>query len=314
MKAYITGISGFAGSFLAELLLKKGYEVHGTHVSDDVRNVEHIKHDLSLHKVNLLDFKSVENNISTVLPDVVYHLAALTSPAESFKEPDLIVTNNISAELNLLESIRLSSASPRILITSSAEVYGLISEEDLPVDENTQLRPGSPYAVSKIAQDYLGLQYNLSYGMDIVRVRPFNHIGPRQSPQFVVAAFAKQVAEIEKKHKEPMISVGNLDAKRDFTDVRDMVEAYLVLMEKGKSGDVYNVGSGKSYKISEILEKLLSLTEVKISTEVDTLKLRPSDVPDIYSDNTKINDLGWSQKFSLDKTLKDTLDYWRDVV
>lgn len=314
MKAYITGISGFAGSFLAELLLKKGYEVYGTHVSDDIRNIEHIKNDLNLQKVNLLDFKSVEKSIATVLPDTIYHLAALTSPAQSFKEPDIIVTNNISAELNLLESIRLSNASPRILIASSAEVYGLISETDLPIKETTELRPGSPYAVSKIAQDYLGLQYNLSYGMDIIRVRPFNHIGPRQSPQFVVAAFAQQVAEIEKNNKKPIISVGNLDAKRDFTDVRDMVEAYLVLMEKGKTGDVYNVGSGKSHKISEILEKLLSLTDTKISIEVDSLKLRPSDVPDIYSDNTKINDLGWSPEFSLDKTLKDTLDYWRDVV
>lgn len=314
MKAYITGISGFAGSFLAELLLKKGYEVHGTHVSSDIRNIEHIKHDLSLEKVDLLDFKSIEKSINRVLPDTVYHLAALTSPAQSFKEPDLIVTNNISAELNLLESIRLSSASPRILITSSAEVYGLISEADLPVSEDTQMRPGSPYAVSKIAQDYLGLQYNLSYGMDIVRVRPFNHIGPRQSPQFVVASFAKQIAEIEMKNIKPTISVGNLDVKRDFTDVRDMVEAYLLLMEKGKTGEVYNVGSGKSHKISDILEKLLSLTDTKISVEVDTQKMRPSDVPDIYSDNSKINELGWSPEFTIDKTLKDTLDYWMDVV
>lgn len=314
MKAYITGISGFAGSFLAELLLEKDYEVYGTHVSDDIKNLEHIKNDLHLEKVNLLELDSIKDSISKSSPDVVYHLAALTSPAQSFNEPDLVVTNNITAELNLLESIRLSSASPRVLIVSSAEVYGLILPENLPVNEKTELRPSSPYAVSKIAQDYLGLQYSLSYGMDIVRVRPFNHIGPRQTPQFVVAAFARQIAEIEKQHKDSVISVGNLDAKRDFTDVRDMVKAYYALTKKGEVGQVYNVGSGKSYKISEVLQKLLSFSDKKIQIEVDLLKLRPSDVPDIYSDNSKIEKLGWSPQIDLSKTLKDTLDYWRDVV
>lgn len=314
MKAYITGISGFAGSFLAELLLERGYEVYGTHVSDDIKNIEHLKSELHLEKVNLLEYKSVQDSILKSSPDVIYHLAALTSPAQSFEEPGLIVTNNITAELNLFESIRHSDLSPRILITSSAEVYGLILPEDLPVDEQTEMRPGSPYAVSKIAQDYLGLQYNLSYGMDIIRVRPFNHIGPRQTSQFVVAAFARQIAEIEKGIKDPVIFVGNLDAKRDFTDVRDMVKAYALLTEKGEGGQVYNVGSGSSHKISEVLEILLSYSDKKIQVEVDQSKLRPSDVPDIYSNNAKIEKLGWSREIVFSKTLKDTLDYWRDVV
>lgn len=312
-KAYITGISGFAGSFLAEYLLEKGYQVGGSYISENVQNLDAIKKDLSLDRVNLLEYDQIEKSLQKFSPDIIFHLAALTSPAESFKEPSRVFTNNISAQINLFESVRNSNISPRILITSSAEVYGLISENDLPITEKTELRPGSPYAVSKIAQDYLALQYFLSYGMDIVRIRPFNHIGPRQTDQFVVASFAKQIAEIEKKG-EGKIKVGNLEAKRDFTDVRDMVKAYEVLAVSGESGGVYNVGSGKSHKISEILNMLLDLSSKQIEIEIDPSKLRPSDVPDIRSDNQKIEKLGWRPEISLEKTLKDTLDYWRDVV
>lgn len=314
-KALITGITGFAGSFLAELLLENEYEVHGTHVTDDVTNIDSFKKSIHLQKLNLLDNKDVEHFISSNNFDVIFHLAALTSPAESFKDPSKIITNNIAAEINVLEGARIGNSSPRILIISSAEVYGLLKESDLPVDEKTELRPGSPYAVSKIAQDYLGFQYFLSYGMDVVRVRPFNHIGPRQSPSFVVASFAKQIAEIEKNKGERVIQVGNLEAKRDFTDVRDMVKAYLLLSEKGKSGEVYNIGSGKSHKIAEILSMLLSFSSVQIDTQVDPARLRPSDVPDIRSSNHKIeSETGWKPEIPLEQTLKDTLDYFRSNV
>ncbi len=312
-KAYITGISGFAGSFLAELLLQKGYQVGGTYISENVKNLDHIKHDLQLDRVNLLELSEIEKSVQNFSPDVVFHLAALTSPAESFKEPSKVFTNNIAAQINLFEAIRKSNVSPRVLITSSAEVYGLISERDLPISEKTELRPGSPYAVSKIAQDYLGLQYYLSYGMDIIRIRPFNHIGPRQTEQFVVASFAKQIAEIEKKGTGT-IKVGNLEAKRDFTDVRDMVKAYEVLANVGVGGEVYNIGSGKSHKIAEILDMLLSSSSKKIDIEIDPSKLRPSDTPDIRSNNHKIESLGWKPEIELLKTLKDTLDYWRQLV
>lgn len=312
-KAYITGISGFAGSFLAELLLEKGYEVGGSYISENIQNLDAIEKDLNLDRVNLLEYEQIEKSLHTFLPDIIFHLAALTSPAESFKSPEKVFTNNISAQINLLESVRKSDNSPRVLITSSAEVYGLISEKDLPISEKTELRPGSPYAVSKIAQDYLGLQYFLSYGMDIVRIRPFNHIGPRQTEQFVVASFAKQIAEIEKAGAGK-IKVGNLEARRDFTDVRDMVKAYEVLAVSGESGGVYNVGSGESHKISEILNMLLELSHQRIEIEIDPSKLRPSDVPDIRSNNHKIESLGWKPEIMLQQTLKDTLDYWRDLV
>lgn len=311
-KVLITGISGFAGSFLAELLLEEGgFEVYGTHISNDVKNIESIKKNIQLVKLNLLDKKNVEHYISSNSFDIIFHLAALTSPSDSFKEPEKIFINNISAQLNLLEAVRLSASSPRIIITSSAEVYGMVREQNLPINEETELRPGSPYAVSKIAQDYLGLQYFLSYGMDIVRIRPFNHIGPRQSPGFVVSSFAKQIAEIKKGKTHPVIKVGNLEAKRDFTDVKDMARAYLLIAEKGKSGEVYNVGSGKSHKISDILNMLLSFVDTHIDVEVDPSRFRPSDTPDIRSDNHKIEkEIGWRPEIDIQKTLKDTLDYW----
>lgn len=314
-KALITGISGFAGSFLAEELLKQNYEVHGTHISDDNKNIDHIKRDLSLHKVDLSSAEETENCIKKVSPDFIFHLAALTSPAQSFKEPAKVINANITAQMNVFEAVRNTRLNPRILITSSAEVYGMVEPSDLPVNEDVRLRPASPYAVSKIAQDFLGLQYFLSYGMEIIRVRPFNHVGPRQTPQFVIPAFASQIAEIEKGRQKPVLTVGNLDAKRDFTDVRDMVKAYALIMEKGDLGEVYNIGSGKSRRIGEILDQLLALSTESIEIELDPGKLRPSDVPDLYSDNSKIEAAtGWKVKIDFEKTLKDTLDYFRDNV
>lgn len=311
-KALVTGISGFAGSFLAEALLKNNYTVHGTHLSSNTSNIEHIKHEVMLHKVDLMSKEETAKCIQEIKPDYIFHLAALTSPAQSFKEPEKVLTGNITGQMNIFEAVRTQDLDPRILITSSAEVYGMVGPSDLPVDENVSLRPGSPYAVSKIAQDFLGLQYHLSYGMKVVRVRPFNHVGPRQAPQFVVASFASQIADIEKGKQKPVLTVGNLDAKRDFTDVRDMVRAYIEILEKGEPGEVYNIGSGKSHRIKDILDMLISLSSVEIEVELDPGKLRPSDVPDIYSNNGKIEGVTlWRPEIKLEDTLKDTLDYYR---
>lgn len=311
-KALVTGISGFAGSFLAEELLRNNYTVFGTHLTPDISNIEHIRHDISLYKVDLLNKDQTVKCIQDIKPDYIFHLAALTSPAQSFKEPEKVLTGNITGQMNIFEAVRMEDLDPRILITSSAEVYGMVAPSDLPVDEDVNLRPGSPYAVSKIAQDFLALQYNLSYGMKVVRVRPFNHVGPRQAPQFVVASFASQIADIEKGKQKPVLTVGNLDAKRDFTDVRDMVKAYIAILEKGKFGEVYNIGSGKSHRIKDILDMLISLSTVEISVELDPGKLRPSDIPDIYSNNAKIEAVtSWRPEIKLEDTLKDTLDYYR---
>jgi GDP-4-dehydro-6-deoxy-D-mannose reductase len=194
-------------------------------------------------------------------------------------------------------------------------VYGQVMPTDLPIDEETPLRPTNPYAVSKITQDYLGLQYILSYKFDVVIVRPFNHTGPGQSPSFAIPAFARQIALIEKDKQEPILKVGNLSAKRDFSDVRDIVKGYTQLMEKGKTGEIYNIGSGKSRSTKELLDLLLLLTDKKIKVEEDPSKIRPIEVPDTYCNFEKINSLtGWTPGISIEKTLQDTLDYWRRVV
>lgn len=315
MNVLITGISGFAGSFLAEhLASQEDYEISGTYISDtSLDNIASIGSRLDLRRVDLKDALKTENLIKEVNPDFVYHLAALTSPADSFNNPAEFINNNIEAEVNLLEGIRKAGILPKVLIASSAEVYGDVSQDDLPIDEDTQLRPTSPYAVSKVAQDFLGLQYFISYKIPIIRVRPFNHIGPRQAASFVVSSFSKKIVDIER-GKENAMKVGNLEAKRDFTDVRDVARAYSLLIEKGNGGDVYNVGSGKSYKISEILDKLLSFSKKDIKVEKDPQLLRPIDVPELVCDNTKIKEkTGWKPEIPIEKTLSDTLDYWRNL-
>ena len=200
------------------------------------------------------------------------------------------------------------------MIISSAEVYGIVKKDDLPINEETPFNPSNPYAVSKVACDLLALQYFNSMRLDVVRLRPFNHTGPGQPPDFVVPAFAKKIAEIEK-GKLDKLTVGNLESKRDFTDVRDMVEGYFLISENGLSGDVYNMGSGKSHKISEILDILMSYSTAKIKIEEDKSLMMPSDNPDLVCDNSKIASLiGWKPQIPLEQTLKETLDYWRSVV
>lgn len=319
MKAFVTGASGFAGSFLCEELLKSGkYEVFGTYLSDDsLKNVSHLKDKVSFIKLDLLDSESVDKNMSSIKPDLVFHLAAFTSPAESFDNPRKTFENNINSQINLFEAAKKNKEmDAKILVVSSAEVYGMVKPEDIPVDEETPLRPANPYAVSKIAQDFLALEYFLTSGLKTVRVRPHNHAGPRQSPAFVVSSFAKKIVEIEKNKMKPVIKVGNLDARRDFTDVRDMVRAYVLALEKGVAGEVYNLGSGNSYKIGDLLEMLLSKSNAKnITVEKDPALFRPVDVPNIVCDFSKFHKLtNWEPKIEIQKTLQDTLDYWRNIV
>lgn len=309
-KAFITGATGFAGSFLTEYLISKNIEVVGTYLSDFDSSIK-----AKFIKLNLLDYVATDGALKAEKPDYIFHLAALTSPSDSFNNPSETITNNVAAQVNILEAAKNSCSESRILVISSADVYGVVKSSDLPIDENTSLMPVNPYAVSKLAQDFLGLQYFLSYDLPVVRVRPFNHIGPKQAGNFVIPSFAKQIAEIEKGDKEPVIKVGNLSAKRDFTDVRDMVRAYLFAVEKGDMGEVYNIGSGKSYAISEILNKLLSLSSRKIEIEIDESKLRPKDEPELVCDNSKFkNKTDWQPEINIDQTLKDTLDYWRNIV
>ncbi len=314
-KILITGVTGFAGNYLARQLISPDNEIFGTYLSENsLPVISDISSQLTPIKLDLMQKDAVNKVIEDIKPDEMYHLAAIASTSRSFNDPSLVITNNISSQLNLLEAIRNTKLNTRVMVISSAEVYGKVDPSDLPIDEETPLKPENPYAVSKIAQDFLGLQYNIAYGMNIIRVRPCNHIGPGQTDQFAVASFAKKIAEIEK-GKRKVLTVGNLEAKRDFTDVKDMMRAYIVLMEKGNAGDVYNIGSGVSHKMSEILNMLISYSNVEIKIEEDPALLRPSDNPDLICDNTKITTLtGWKPEIPLEKTLKDTLDYWRNII
>lgn len=313
-KVLITGITGFAGSFLAEHLLENpDNALCGTFLSEkSLANVAAIKDKLDLVKVDLTQKEAVESLVAQKNPDMVFHLAALAAVGKSFVDPIGTFHNNVDSEIFLLEALRQQNPQAKVLIISSGDIYGYIKPEDVPVDEETPLRPGNPYAVSKIAQDFIGLQYALGYKMPVVRARPFNHIGPRQASGFVVSDFAQQIVKIEKGEQEPILKVGNLEAKRDFTDVRDIVRAYVLLLEKGEIGEVYNIGSGIAHSVQEILDKLTSLSSAKISIETDPTKLRPSDIPEILVDNTKIKNLGWTPEIPLEKTIEDTLNYWRE--
>lgn len=316
-KILITGASGFAGGYLCEYLKKLNqFEIYGTYFSEEEFKRSSVRDIIHFSKIDLADESGVLKLVSDIRPDYVVHLAAASSPKDSFASPAFTFQVNVNSEINLLEAIRKNNLTDtKILIISSSEVYGYVKPEQLPVSESSELRPATPYAVSKIAQDFLGLQYYLSYKLRCIRVRPFNHIGPRQSAKFVVSDFCKQIAEIEKADKEPIIYVGNLSAKRDFTDVRDVVEGYYMLLDKGVEGEVYNIGSGRSLSAKEILDILVGLSTKKIEVLTDEQKFRPVDIPDIFCDNKKVFELtGWRPKIETKQTLKDTLDYWRNMV
>jgi len=315
--ALITGISGFAGSFLARLLLRDGdYAVAGTYHSEKgLENIQDIKEQLQLHQVDLKNPEDTRKVIAATLPDRIFHLAALASPVQSFKDPTFTFSTNITGQINLLEAVREQKLdTTKVLIVSSAEVYGMVNAGDLPINEETGMRPVSPYAVSKITQDYLGLQYFLTYSQPIIRARPFNHIGPGQKTAYAVSAFAQQIAAIEKKQQPPVLRVGNLSARRDFTDVRDIVRAYTLILEKGTPGEVYNIGSGVSYPMSEILHKLIALSSVPITVETESERFMPVDIPDNRCDASKLKaQTGWSQEITIEQSLRDVLDYWRNI-
>ncbi|HSX18674.1 MAG TPA: GDP-mannose 4,6-dehydratase [Candidatus Saccharimonadales bacterium] len=311
-KALITGIAGFAGSHLTKYLLEKNIDIYGFyHPDHPTDNLDSIKDRINLVACDVLDAKKVESEIKKIKPDYVFHLAAFSSPAQSFIDPASTLQNNILCQLSILESIAKNDIDARILVVGSADEYGNIDEKYLPVGEETPLAPNSPYAVSKVTQDMLGLQFFLHKKMKIVRVRPFNHIGPAQAPVFVVPAFASQIAQLEK-NGGGTLKVGNLETYRDFTDVRDIVKAYLLALDKGEFGEVYNLGSGKSVRIKDVLDKLLSHSKVKIKVEIDKSLLRPVDIKKISCDFSKFQKkTGWQPSIPLEVTLSDTIEYER---
>ncbi|MBU4480625.1 GDP-mannose 4,6-dehydratase [Patescibacteria group bacterium] len=316
MKALITGISGFAGSYLAEFLLNNGYEVYGTFYDKSTfSNLNGFIDKIKLYQCDIRNYATLKTIIGDVRPEEIYHLAAISFVPTSLKDPKLTFDTNLYGTLNLYQAVIEQKINPKILFVGSADEYGIVNEDDLPIKEGCPLRPMNPYSISKASADFLSYTYFKNYGLNIVRVRPFNHIGPRQSPDFVCSSFAKQIAEIEKGLKEPMIKVGNLEAKRDFSDVRDMVRGYWLALDKGEPGEVYNLCSEKTIQIKGLLNHLLELSSKKIEITKDPKRMRPSDNPILQGDCSKFRrKSGWKPEIPLDKTLKDILEYWRKVL
>lgn len=321
MNILITGITGFVGSHLAEYCLKMGdAKVYGTvfshHLGDEMERITHIQDKITLLECNLVNRVAVAKAVSKAKPDVVFHLAAQSFVPTSWKSPEDTLFNNIFSELNIFESIRELEIDPIIVLACSSEEYGLILENELPIKESNPLRPLSPYAVSKITQEMLGFQYHRSYGLKIVLTRFFNTEGPGRGQDFVASSFAKQIVEIEKGKRQPQVSVGNLEAKRDFTDVRDAVKAYWLASTRCQYGTPYNVCSGKVWTMREILDILMRLSTAKdIKVRQDPDRMRPSDVPVLLGDSTKFREAtGWNPEIPFEKTMEDLLDYWRERV
>ncbi|MBQ3884815.1 MAG: GDP-mannose 4,6-dehydratase [Ruminococcus sp.] len=309
MKALIIGGAGFVGGYLINELSSAGAEVHATCLENET-----ITQSCSVHVLDILDQKAVEDIINEIAPDVIFHLAAQSSVALSWKRPQLTANINVIGSINVLEALKNAEKKDiRILLIGSGEEYGFIREGACPINEEEILRPGNIYAATKACQGMIGEIYARAFKMDIIMIRAFNHSGPQQAPMFVISDFCKQIAEIEKGEREPVMSVGNLSAMRDFTDVRDVVRAYRLLAENGRSGETYNVGRGKAVPVQFILDTALSFSESSIEVKQDPARMRASDIPIIEPDVSKIfADTGWKAEISMEQTIKDTLDYWRN--
>jgi GDP-4-dehydro-6-deoxy-D-mannose reductase len=315
MNILITGITGMAGSHMADYLVQQdGCEIHGTfRWRSNRKHISHIEKRIHLHECELKDSHAVIRLLKDIRPQKIYHFASQSNVATSWNSPRDTLVNNITAELNLFEALKfLDAADVRVLVSGSSEEYGLVTPDELPVKETNPLRPLSPYAVSKVTQDTLAYQYFKSYGLQIVRTRSFNHTGPRQADVFVTSNFARQIVKIEKGKQEPIIYVGNLEAQRDFTDIRDVVKAYGLALEAGEAGEVYNIGRDRAYSIRQVLELLLGMSPIAIEVKEDPERMRPSDVPVMLCDSSKFRSKsGWQPEIPFEKTLADLLDYWR---
>jgi len=315
LKALITGISGFVGSHLAEYLLKAtDWEVAGT-VFGPYGNIADLCGRLELYPAELSRLDVMTFILEQAQPDVIFHLAAQPLVSAARRDPWGTLETNIRMQLNVLEGVAQVNPACRVLIVSSSEVYGLVSPEELPVGEDAPLRPLNAYALSKVAQDLMGLQYYLTHKLHVIRVRPFNHIGPRQSLGFVAPDFASQIAAAEVGLQPSVIEVGNLAARRDFSDVQDVVRAYVSLITAGEPGQVYNIGAGESHAAQEVLDTLRGMSRVSIQVRQDPERMRPSDVPDVVCDASRIQEqTGWQTTISFEQSLRDVLEYWREEI
>ena len=310
-KGLVIGAAGFVGSYLVREMRENGMEAHATKLPhESLGDIGAAVYDL-----DIMDRDAVTALLFEVRPDYIFHLAAQSSVGLAWKKPGLTVDVNIKGSVNVMDAVRELFYKPRVLLIGSGEEYGHIEPGETPIRETNLLRPGNIYAATKACQNMIGNIYSRAYDMELVMVRAFNHIGPGQASMFVVSDFCRQVAEIELGVREPVMKVGNLAARRDFTDVRDVVRAYVRLIELGKAGETYNVGSGRARAIRDILDLIVSMSPARIRVETDPNKLRPVDVPVIEADITRLRDLtGWSPEIPLEQTVRETLDYWRETL
>jgi len=302
MKAFITGITGFAGSYLSDLLEKKGYKIFGISLEDSDKP--------EVHKGDINNKDLIYSLLSKIRPDVIYHLAATTSVGKSWEIPGETIKNNFLASFNIIEWVREVKPDTKLFIMGSAEIYG--EKNDLPIKESAGLETLSPYSLSKYFTEKTSVFYKNNFGINLYISRAFNFTGPGQRSVFVVSSFTKRLVEMEKGIREKKLKVGNLSAKRDFTDVRDTVKAIYLITEKGKPGKPYNIASGRSYSIKEILDILLSLVDIKVKIIRKSSKFRKNDIRELKGDFSELKkDTGWTPEIPLEKTLKDTLFYWR---
>lgn len=311
-KALIIGAAGFVGGYLADHLHSAlGWQVAATKLPYEQLSLPFA----NSYDLDIMSEVDVEELLAKEKPDYIFHLAAQSSVATSWKRPELTVEINICGTLHVLDAVRKVVPEAKVMLIGSGEEYGHLRPEDIPVHEEVLPRPGNPYAVTKNTQNQFGRLYAKAYGLHIISTRSFNHIGPNQLPGFVVPDFCKQVAEIEAGTREAVIKVGNLSAKRDFTDVRDIVHAYGLLAQYGLAGETYNIGSGQAVSVQSILDKIVALSTKKVAVEIDSDKLRPVDVPVIEADISKLQSVvEWKPQIALSETLKETLQFWREKV
>ena len=316
MKALVTGGAGFAGSHLTEYLLDQNQEVimvarreNSSHPPEDLlRRVRMVSADLR-------DFAALRRALDEIRPERIYHLAAFSSVVESTRNPRHCYDVNFNGTLNLLEACREIGFDTRVLLVSSSNVYGVAGAADLPLRESSPLRPENPYAGSKIAAEFLAVQFGLSYGLPVIRARPFQHTGPRQSPAYVCSGLARQVAEIACGRRPPVIEVGNPQVSRDFSDVRDVVRGYAVLLERGRPGEVYQLCSGRAASVGSVIELLVARVQAPVEVRIDPSKARPGESLALWGDPAHARlETGWIPQYSLEETLRDLFCYWEAEV
>ena len=312
MRILVTGAAGFVGRHLVRLLKSCGHTIYGTSFSKGT--TERVP-DARIFRCNIRDAARLRAIVRRIRPHRVYHLAAYSSVVNSFRDFRNVYETNFWGTFNVLEAVRQEAPKARVLVVGTGQCYGSVKPSQLPVTESQALSPQSPYALSKAAADLLASQYHQRFGLHIIRARPFNHTGPGQSPEFVCSDWARQIASADLRLSPPILSVGDLTVRRDFSDVRDVVRAYVLLLEKGRPGEAYNVGSGRTTPVRQIVKLLMGFSPLPIRVSVQSHRLRPGEARTLYGSNHKLmRHTSWKPKYNLETTLRDLYVHWKEVL